>query len=87
LGHRSHLYRRVQAVRGVSPQELVRKTRLQAAAEMLARGEGNVTEVAYGVGFKSFGHFSDSFRRHFGLSPSQWQRQSRPGTARPAAVG
>lgn len=74
-------------MRGVSPQELVRKTRLQAAAEMLARGEGNVTEVAYGVGFKSFGHFSDSFRRHFGLSPSQWQRQSRPGTARPAAVG
>jgi AraC-like DNA-binding protein len=42
---------------------------------MLASGEGNVSEVTHGVGFKSLGHFSDSFRRHFGMSPSRWQRE------------
>ena len=73
---RTHLYRRVQALRGVTPQELIRKAKLQTAARMLAGSEGTVTEVAYSVGFKSLGHFSDSFRRHFGVPPSRWAEES-----------
>jgi DNA-binding response OmpR family regulator len=81
---RTHLYRRVQALRGVTPQDLIRKAKLQTAARMLAGREGTVTEVAYSVGFKSLGHFSDSFRRHFGVPPSRWAEESAVDTAPPA---
>ena len=41
---------------------------------MLARGEGQVTEIAFGVDPESLGHFSASFRKHFGVAPSRWQQ-------------
>jgi signal transduction histidine kinase/DNA-binding response OmpR family regulator len=81
---RTHLYRRVQALRGVTPQDLIRKAKLQTAARMLAGREGTVTEVAYSVGFKSLGHFSDSFRRHFGVPPSRWAEEAAVDTSPPA---
>ncbi len=72
----SHLYRKVQTTRGETPQELIRKAKLRTAAQMLAGGAGQVTEVAYSVGFKSLGHFSSSFRKHYGVSPSRWQQRT-----------
>ena len=42
------------------------------AAELL-QGQANVSETAYAVGFKSVSHFSESFRRHYGVTPSAWR--------------
>ena len=55
----------------VSPAELILRHRLDRAAALLARGEGNVSEVAYAVGFRSVSHFSRGFREHHGESPSK----------------
>ena len=68
---RSTLYRTVKAELGVSPSELLRETRLLRARDMLERREGNVSEIAYAVGFKTVAHFSTSFRARFGHPPSQ----------------
>jgi AraC-like DNA-binding protein len=68
---RSTLYRTVKAQFGVTPSELLRETRLQRAQAMLERGEGNVSEVAYAVGFRTLAHFSTSFHKRFGQPPSR----------------
>ena len=67
---RSTLYRRLRAVTEQSPSDLIWQVRLTKARELLAQGEGTVSEVAYGVGFKTVSHFSSRFQDHFGTPPS-----------------
>lgn len=38
-----------------------------------------ITDVAYACGFSSSSHFSQMFRRHFGLTPSQAMNEARRG--------
>ncbi len=40
---------------------------------MLGRGDGNVTEVAYSVGYRSLSQFAKAFREHFGMVPSDFE--------------
>ena len=68
---RRHLRRRLEAVVGEAPAELIRRLRLERASQLLAAGSGTVAEVAYSVGFKSPSHFSAAFRKAFGISPSE----------------
>jgi signal transduction histidine kinase/CheY-like chemotaxis protein/AraC-like DNA-binding protein/streptogramin lyase len=67
---RSNLYRRLQDLTGASPGELIRQMRLERAADLLRLRSGTVSEVAYAVGFRSVSHFSSSFRKHFGRTPT-----------------
>ncbi len=71
---RSALYRRVQSLLDESPSQLLRRFRLEQAAQLLAQNAGNVTEIAYGVGFASLSHFSKCFRDHYGETPSKYAR-------------
>ena len=68
---RRHLRRRLEAVVGETPAELIRRLRLERASQLLAAGSGTVAAVAYSVGFKSPSHFSAAFRKAFGISPSE----------------
>lgn len=67
---RSHLYRRLRALSGQTPTEIIRSMRLERASQLLAGQAGLVSEVAYGVGFKSVSHFSKCFRERYGVTPS-----------------
>jgi len=73
---RVHLYRRLQELIGASPSALIRSTRVERAAQLLAQEAGSVAEVAYGVGFKSVSHFSRVFREHHGHPPSAHPAES-----------
>jgi DNA-binding response OmpR family regulator/AraC-like DNA-binding protein len=68
---RSKLYRDLRAVTDASPADLIWRVRVEAGRQLLAAGEGTVSEVAYGVGFKSVAHFSRRFREHHGTAPSE----------------
>ncbi|MFC2088938.1 two-component regulator propeller domain-containing protein, partial [Calditrichota bacterium] len=48
-----HLYRKIKGLFGLSPAEFVKTIRLKQAAEMLKVKTGNISEVAYEVGFDS----------------------------------
>lgn len=81
---RVSLYRYIKRLLDVSPSDMIREARLARASTLLAAGEGSVSEVAYGVGFKSTAHFSNSFLARFGtrpssIGPSLQVRQSAPG--------
>jgi AraC-like DNA-binding protein len=69
---RVHLYRRLRRLIDRSPSELIRTIRLERGAQLLAQEAGSISEVAYGVGFKSVSHFSRSFREHYGCTPSKY---------------
>ena len=69
---RSQLFRRLRALSNVAPSELIRLIRLERGAQLLQRGAGSVSEIAYSVGFKSVSHFSASFRDKYGCTPSTY---------------
>jgi AraC-like DNA-binding protein len=74
---RRTLFRRVEELMGLSPMELIWKVRLDTAARLLDQKEGSVSEIAYGVGFKSVAHFSKKFRAAHGTTPSKYRGRSR----------
>ena len=69
---RATLYRRLKGLMDQSLMDWIWQLRLEQAAILLSQGAGSVSEVAYGVGFKSIAHFSNRFHDHFGMSPSAY---------------
>jgi signal transduction histidine kinase/DNA-binding response OmpR family regulator len=69
---RGHLHRRLRELLNRSPSEVIRTMRLERAAQLLAGRAGSVSEIAYGIGFKSVSHFSKSFKEKFGCTPTQY---------------
>ena len=67
---RSKLYRKLDDATDASPAELIWQVRLDEARRLLEEEAGNVSEVAYGVGFKSVSHFTNRFRERFEKPPS-----------------
>ncbi|MDP9140971.1 MAG: AraC family transcriptional regulator [Pseudomonadota bacterium] len=66
-------------LRGTLFSALIWDKRLKLAAQWLATskpGDAAISEIAYGVGFKSPAHFSRMFKREFKLSPRQYRAGS-----------
>lgn len=78
----SHFIRRFTAVFGETPHQFRTRIRLKRAKELLALGEGSVTDVCMSVGFSSLGSFSWLFARHFGEPPSFYRRRFYPSIER-----
>ena len=60
---------------GVSPINYLIQIRLKKAHELLTTGDLTVKEVAKAVGYEDAYHFSKSFKKHFGTSPSLVKKQ------------
>lgn len=69
---RAQLHRKLKAITGLGPREFIRAHRLRQGARLLRGRYGNVTEVAFAVGFKNPSHFARCFRELFGLAPSEY---------------
>lgn len=67
---RATLFRRVRSSHQCTPSELLRESRLERAHHLLLAGSGSVSEVAYAVGFDNLSHFSQAFRKRYGVAPS-----------------
>lgn len=68
---RVQLYRKVKALTGYSPVEIVRKARLTRARHFLQTTERTVSEVAYAVGFSTPSYFSKCYKDEFGENPKK----------------
>ena len=68
---RVQLYRKVKALTGYSPVEIVRKARLTRARHLLQTTERTVSEVAYAVGFSTPSYFSKCYKYEFGENPKK----------------
>lgn len=67
---RVQLYRKVKAMTGMSPVELLKEMRLQRAMKLLKATDKTVAEVAYEVGFGTPGYFSSCFKKQYGKYPT-----------------
>ena len=66
------VYRKVKALTGKTPSQFIRSYRLQKGLELLQKGELNISEIAYDVGFTDPSYFSRVFQKEFGKSPSDF---------------
>jgi AraC-like DNA-binding protein len=69
----NHFLRSFTQVFRKTPHQYLTSLRLEAAQSMLGQTDLPVTEVCFSVGFESLGSFSSLFRRHCGVSPSQYR--------------
>lgn len=70
---RVQLYRKVKAISGSSPVELLRTARLNRGYQLLLQTDKTISEVAYDVGFTAPSYFTKCFKDEFGISPSDLQ--------------
>jgi signal transduction histidine kinase/CheY-like chemotaxis protein/AraC-like DNA-binding protein len=70
---RAALYKKVHALTGETPNQIILSTRLERGAQLLRDNYGNVTEVAMAVGFSSSTYFATCFKEKFHQSPLSYQ--------------
>lgn len=67
---RVQLYRKVKAITGMAPANLLRQMRLQKGYVLLTTTNKTVSEIAYEVGYNSPGYFSKCFKEQYGKQPT-----------------
>jgi len=72
---RTKFYYKVKGLTGLNPNVFFKKYKLNRAEELLSTGKYNISEVADLTGFSTLSHFSVSFKKHFGSSPSEYNRK------------
>jgi len=68
---RMQLHRKLKALTGESPGDFLRTMRLKRAKRLLESKAGNVSEIAYEVGFNNLSYFSKCYREQFGIAPNE----------------
>ena len=71
---KSHLYKKIKGLSGVSVHLFIRNRRIRYAAQQLQL-EKRISEVAYSVGFSSQSYFTRCFSEFYGKSPRAYQAE------------
>ena len=73
LGYsRANFYRKIKALTGATPNDLLKTYRLNRAAELILTREYTLGEISEMTGFGTQSHFSNLFKKHFGISPKEY---------------
>ena len=70
---KAQLYRKIKALTGTSPTDILREARLKRADRYLQTTDKNIAEIAYEVGFSSPSYFTKCYREYFGHTPNKRQ--------------
>lgn len=71
----SYLSHQFKEVTGFSVTDYIQMTRIRNVQSLLLNTQIPITEVAEPCGFNSFSQFNRVFRKHIGMSPSQYRKQ------------
>lgn len=69
---RMQLYRKLKALTGKSPTQIIRTARMQKAIELLKTKRYNISDITYMVGYNDLKSFRQQFKREHGMSPSEY---------------
>ena len=70
-----NLHRKLSQTIGLSPHELILRTRIQAAAHSLVRTSAPIIEIALDHGFCDQSAFTQQFRKRTGMTPKQFRKR------------
>jgi signal transduction histidine kinase/DNA-binding response OmpR family regulator len=73
---RMQLHRKLHALTDQSASEFIRNFRLKRGMKLLSAKKGNISEIAYEVGFSNPSYFAECFKNLFGFSPSDYLANS-----------
>ena len=86
---RAHFSREFRAAFGESPHTYLLTRRMERAAALLRDTDRSVADVCLSVGLQSIGSFTTSFKRTYGVTPTEYRAAYPPAAARvmlPACV-
>lgn len=70
---RSKFNYKIKGLTGNTPNNFFKQYKLNHAAQLLKEGKYNVSEVAMMTGFGTISYFSISFKKQFGINPSEYK--------------
>lgn len=68
---RVQLYRKIKALTGTTPVELLRKSRVARGRQLLETTDRSISEIAYDTGFSAPSYFAKCFKDEYGISPGE----------------
>jgi AraC-like DNA-binding protein len=74
---RTIFYQKMKNITGLSPIDFVLTMRIKRAIQLMKTGKYNFSTIAYMTGFNDPKYFSKCFRKHTGMSPSEYLKQIR----------
>ncbi|MCM1136517.1 MAG: response regulator [Clostridium sp.] len=73
--NKDYLNRVFKKEKGISISQYLIQERMKLAAVLLAEEGSNVNLVAENVGYNNYPYFASSFKRFYGCTPSQYQKE------------
>lgn len=77
---RAHFSQEFRRAFGESPHAYLLTRRLERAAALLRHTDHSVADICVAVGLRSVGSFTTSFRRMYGMSPTEYRRAFPPAS-------
>lgn len=72
---RSHTFKKVKSVTGISVNQFIKETRLQEAAKLILNPNLTASEISYKVGFSSPSYFNKCFSKYYGITPGEYKEK------------
>jgi len=72
---RASLYKKMQTMLGITPNEFLRSVRMKHAARLLAETQHSVNQISLMVGFQTPRYFSQCFKQIYGMTPSEYRER------------
>ena len=69
---RVQLHRKIKALTNQSTSDFIRSYRLEKARTLIEKKELSIAQVAYQVGFSNPSYFTESFKKYYGMIPSNY---------------
>ena len=72
---RTLLHKKLTTLTNQSASDFINTLRLKKSRDLIVSGEYNISEVAYAVGYNDPKYYSRLFRRHYGVSPTEYLKE------------
>ena len=72
-----HLTRLFKKKFGMTVSEYIQDKRIRLAGELLRQDDATISMVANTVGFGNYSYFTEQFKKHYGVTPREYQKQAK----------
>ncbi|MCD7938090.1 MAG: response regulator, partial [Tannerellaceae bacterium] len=72
---RANFYRKAKRLTNLSPAEMIKKLRMEVAAQLLRETDLSISEIITKVAFNGNGYFASTFRNMYGVTPKEYRKK------------